>query len=198
MTAGVNYLLSTPASGQTTTDLPTGIVNRSNRTWYVDTTGTGGTVNLAFDAADIGVPIENGRAYALLHRAGTSGTFSEVARSTMLSGNVNFTLLPDNGVYAIGPIEGIELALEKSVSNESPNVGESVTFTLSLRNDGPETATNASVSDIVPAGFGNLTAGSAPFPSSIGISGNTVDWTNISVTAAGTVSVTFTAEVLPP
>ena len=119
----------------------------------------------------------------------------------MAGGDVKFSLLPADGVYVIGKITSIsevDLSLLKTVSNEAPNVGEIVTFTLSVSNAGPSPATNASVIDNVPAGLGNLVAvGSSP-PSSLTIVGNAVSWTNISVAVGAVASATFTAEVLPP
>ena len=199
--AGVDYLVSAPTIGQATSDLPSGYDYRSNRSWYIDTTGAGGNVELSFNATDIGVAVDNGAEYGLLHRSGVTGTFTEVSRSTMAGGDVKFSLLPADGVYVIGKITSIsevDLSLLKTVSNEAPNVGEIVTFTLSVSNAGPSPATNASVIDNVPAGLGNLVAvGSSP-PSSLTIVGNAVSWTNISVAVGAVASATFTAEVLPP
>ena len=114
----------------------------------------------------------------------------------MLGDEVSFSLLPDDGFYAIGIIEEVDLQLQKTVSDLTPSRGDTVTFTLSVTNAGPNAAVNASVVDNLPAGFGNLTMGTAPAPSSITISGNTLNWTNISVPAGGVVSATFTADVL--
>ena len=46
-----------------------------------------------------------------------------------------------------------DLALTKTVSNPTPNVGDSVTFTVTLTNNGPNTATEVQVSDLLPAGL---------------------------------------------
>lgn len=196
--AGVDYLLTVPTIGLLNSDLPAGYSDRSNRTWYIDTTGTGGIVSLTFDATEMGLPVNNGRKYGLLYRPGQSGAFTELDTSIMSGGQVSYSLLPDDGVYAIGIIEEIELTILKTVSDESPNVGDVVIFTLAISNAGPDPATGASVNDVVPSGFGNLSAGSAPFPSSISISGNTVDWTDISIGVGSTSTVTFSAEVLSP
>jgi len=99
--AGVDYLISAPTVGQTTTDLPPGFDCRSNRSWYIDTTGAGGTVDISFNALEIGIAVDNGNDYGLLYRPGPTGTFTEKARSTMTGGEVNYSLLPTEGVYAI-------------------------------------------------------------------------------------------------
>ena len=46
----------------------------------------------------------------------------------------------------------VDLELDKSVDNPTPNVGDNVTFTLTVTNDGPDGATNVVVTDQLPAG----------------------------------------------
>ena len=46
-----------------------------------------------------------------------------------------------------GDLGEADLMLTKSVDNATPNIGESVTFTLTISNAGPDTATNVGVSD---------------------------------------------------
>ena len=46
-----------------------------------------------------------------------------------------------------------DLSLTKSVSNETPNVGEVITFTVVLENEGPDNATGVTVFDLLPAGL---------------------------------------------
>ena len=45
-----------------------------------------------------------------------------------------------------------DLALTKTVSNPTPNVGDTITFTVTLTNTGPDAATNVAVHDLLPAG----------------------------------------------
>ena len=49
--------------------------------------------------------------------------------------------------------EQADLELSKSVSDAAPNVGDTVTFTVSVTNQGPDAATNVSVTDVLPNGF---------------------------------------------
>ena len=51
-----------------------------------------------------------------------------------------------------------DLVLGQSVSNPTPNVGDTVTFTVTLTNQGPDTATGVSISDLVPAGLSVVSA----------------------------------------
>jgi uncharacterized repeat protein (TIGR01451 family) len=46
-----------------------------------------------------------------------------------------------------------DLQLSKIVSDPSPNVGDMVTFLVTLNNNGPDAATNVSVTDLLPAGL---------------------------------------------
>src|SRR5262249_33665059 len=46
-----------------------------------------------------------------------------------------------------------DLALTKSVSNATPNVGDMVTFTVTLTDNGPDGAINVTVRDLLPAGL---------------------------------------------
>ena len=46
-----------------------------------------------------------------------------------------------------------DLRLAKTASSLTPDVGSTVTFTLTLTNDGPDTATNVEVTDTLPNGY---------------------------------------------
>lgn len=198
VTAGVDYLLTNPKTGVLGTELPATYIERSNRSWFIDTTGSGGVVTLTFDASKIGIPIANGAEYGLLYRSGTSGTFSEVATSTMTSGMISFSHLPADGVYTVGRSKNkVDLDVKKIVSNAAPNIGDTITFTLTINNNGPTDAYDAQVEDIVPAGFANLAPVSSPPGSVFSITGNTVTWTGLSIPVGGSVSAVFSAVVLP-
>ena len=46
-----------------------------------------------------------------------------------------------------------DLSLSKEVDNRNPECGEQVTFTITVTNSGPHTATGVTVSDLIPSGF---------------------------------------------
>ena len=48
---------------------------------------------------------------------------------------------------------GVDLEIVKTVDNPAPNVGDTVTFTMVVENNGPDTATDVKVLDIVSPGF---------------------------------------------
>ena len=51
-----------------------------------------------------------------------------------------------------------DLGLTKTVSNARPNVGDTITFTVTMNNAGPDAATHVQVADLLPAGFGFVMA----------------------------------------
>src|SRR5262249_35685496 len=65
----------------------------------------------------------------------------------------------NNSASATETPQQADLALMKSVSNPTPNVGDTVTFTVTLPDTAPAPPTNVRVSDLLPAG---LTLVSAP------------------------------------
>ncbi len=87
-----------------------------------------------------------------------------------------------------------DLSLIKTVSNPTPNVGDVVTFTITVTNAGPNNATNVDVEDVVPNGYSTI----ANISNGGTASGSTITWNNLSVTAGGTTTVTFQATVLAP
>lgn len=51
---------------------------------------------------------------------------------------------------------GADLQLTKIVNNPTPNIGDTLTFTVNLSNNGPLDATNIQVTDVLPAGMANV------------------------------------------
>jgi len=86
-----------------------------------------------------------------------------------------------------------DLSLIKTVSDEYPQPGDVVTFTITLSNAGPEDATGVEVTDYVPSGYVTI--------SNISNGGvfNGLDeivWENLTVPAGSQVQLTFDAEVM--
>ena len=81
----------------------------------------------------------------------------------------------DDGDNAIVTPEEADLNLVKVVDNATPNVGDTVTFTITVTNEGPDDATGVSVVDTVPAGFTDVhnISGSGT------LSGNEITWSRI-------------------
>src|SRR5262249_40664175 len=85
-----------------------------------------------------------------------------------------------------------DLALTKTVAPAAPNVGDTITFVVTLTNKGPNAATNVSVTDVLPGGLNLISA--IPSLGSYD-SGNGV-WTIASLASGGSATLTFNAEVI--
>lgn len=57
------------------------------------------------------------------------------------------------GIEVTATGQEADLELAKTVDNNSPNIGDPVTFTLTLDNIGPDEATSVAVTDALPEGF---------------------------------------------
>ena len=84
-----------------------------------------------------------------------------------------------------------DLSLTKGVSNASPNLGQNVTFTITLDNDGTAGATNIEVTDLLPAGldFVSATPSQGSYDDATGI------WTVGNVASQGSASLQIVATV---
>jgi uncharacterized repeat protein (TIGR01451 family) len=85
-----------------------------------------------------------------------------------------------------------DLALTKTVDNASPLVGRIVTFTLTLTNNGPDTATNVTVKDLLPPGLsfaGATPSGGTSYDFTTGV------WTVPSLANGATVTLALQATV---
>ncbi|WP_194765653.1 PKD domain-containing protein [Tamlana sp. I1] len=100
----------------------------------------------------------------------------------------------DETEFTITP-QTADLSINKTVSNNNPNVGDVVTFTIALSNAGSVDATGVSVQDMVPVGYSNITN-----ISNSGVAaGNQIDWTGFAVPVGiETVILTFDATVNAP
>lgn len=95
---------------------------------------------------------------------------------------------------------GVDLEIVKLIDDSSPNVGDVVTFTLKITNNGPDTATNVQVTDIVPAGFlyqsASITGGSTN--NDISPAGTGLVWTLAALSPGVGSVLTFKATVNAP
>ncbi|MEO0440265.1 MAG: DUF11 domain-containing protein [Pseudomonadota bacterium] len=86
-----------------------------------------------------------------------------------------------------------DLSLAKSVSNSSPASGATISYTLSLTNNGPDAETNVQVRDILPSGFSFT--GASGFGS---YSTGTSLWTVPTIASGQTRTITLTGTVTAP
>ena len=99
----------------------------------------------------------------------------------------------DDGDNAKVTPQTADLNLVKFVDNATPNVGDIVTFTIRVTNEGPNDATGVSVEDVVPTGYDvvNVQNGGV-------LAGSTITWSGKNIPNGGAIDLTFTAEVLAP
>jgi len=101
-------------SSTSTSDLPSGVSERTGRIWYVDESGTV-SANLTFDIGDVtGNTVTAGTAsnYKLLYRSGTSGDFTNQASGSSVANTdqVTFNSVSlQDGYYALGGTEDASL-----------------------------------------------------------------------------------------
>ncbi|MBI5459884.1 hypothetical protein [Methanobacterium sp.] len=88
---------------------------------------------------------------------------SSIPADTILSNTVSITSSthitdPDNTSDTVFTTVEQESAieLEKTVNNPRPDVGDTITYTVTVHNNGPSDATNIQIQDIMPAGFNNV------------------------------------------
>jgi uncharacterized repeat protein (TIGR01451 family) len=110
--------------------------------------------------------------------------------STVTSSDVFDPDLTDNTDDASVDPQDIDLALDKSVNNSTPNVGENIVFTLTLSNAGNDTATNIVVKDVLPAGLEFVSASSGSYDEL------THEWSIPSLEANSQVQLQITATVM--
>jgi len=170
--AGVDYLTKSPTVGtesagwlgdNSTTD---SYDYRASRLWYVDNTGTGGTVNLSFDANSMGIPIENGADYGLLCRDGAWGNFAEVGLDKMVNGVVSFDYLPTDDVCTIGKKKVNQMIIKTSCvlsdsfnanSNAKRIPGATIRYAIEVNNILDTQVDNVLVNDVIGNQFDETT-----------------------------------------
>ncbi|RLD38556.1 MAG: hypothetical protein DRI89_14230, partial [Bacteroidetes bacterium] len=78
-----------------------------------------------------------------------SGT-TDYIPSLLEYGTVNFTVLGTCDLYQnLGMMETIDLEVSKTVDDETPVVGDLITFTITVTNNGPDDATDVEVYDVL-------------------------------------------------
>ena len=131
---------------------------------------------------------------------GATATLTITARVTTLAPEVNAAVAsadqfdPDatnNSSSASVKPQQADLAVTKSVDDATPNVGEKVNFTITLANNGPDTATNVTVQDSLPAGyaFDSATVSQGGYAAATGV------WTVGTLANGGTATLVIMATV---
>ncbi|OEK00001.1 hypothetical protein BFP97_00005, partial [Roseivirga sp. 4D4] len=97
----------------------------------------------------------------------------------------------DNTASASIVAQSADLSITKVASDDTPNVDDNVTFTISVSNAGPDAATGVQVTDVLPSGYDFVSATTA-----FGSYNNTNGlWSVGSVANAGTATLSIVAKV---
>jgi len=157
-----------------------GNYNSATGIWNVGTLTSGNSIQLKITAT-----------------LNASGNYTNVAEITQSDKN-DPDSTPGNGDateddYAgvtVSPTASSDIALTKTVDNNSPYVGENVEFTLTVSNNGPSDATGVVVTDLLPSGFTFVSDdASGSYDAATGI------WTVGSITAGSDHTIKITASV---
>jgi uncharacterized repeat protein (TIGR01451 family) len=164
--AGLTFVSATPSQGTYTSG--TGL-------WNVGTIASGASTTLAIVATVVSPTAQTNSA---------SITASSQADPTPGNNTATVTETP----------QVADLALAKTVSNPTPNVGNQITFTITLTNSGVNTATNVAVTDLLPAGltFVSATPSQGSYNSGTGL------WSVGTVTTGTPQTLTIVATVVSP
>ena len=161
--------------------------------WTVATLASGGSVNLTFTAT-VQAPTGAGNEYLNVAEVTASDQFDPDSTPDNDDGDQSED---DEDNASVTP-EQADVSLTKVVSDATPNVGDSVTFTVTVANAGPDAATNVAVTDVLPAGFsydvGSITGGDTQDDSGAPI----LSWTVTTLASGGSTDLTFTATVQAP
>ena len=105
---------------------------------------------------------------------------------TLAPGENNLSV--DAGMF-IPSADEVDIQIEKTASSYDVENGETVTFTITAKNIGSGTATNVSVSDVLPAGLDYFSASTNAYDESTGI------WTIGTLVPSETATLTITTTV---
>jgi len=116
-----------------------------------------------------------------------------IANEAAMQGQVNYlgAIGPSVETQNFSNFEEADLSVTKTVNNATPNLGQSVIFTVSVTNNGPNAATNVAVSDTLPAGMTFVSSN----PSQGTYNSGTGSWSVGSLAVSQTATLQITATV---
>lgn len=111
--------------------------------------------------------------------------------STITGSSLADTITTNNSATAVVTVVAADLAVQKTVDDNSPLIGGGVTYTVVVTNQGPSGSTSVQLTDLVPSGLllTNVSASQGSYVSTSGI------WTVGSLSAGGSASLTLSASV---
>ncbi|MBB6002881.1 gliding motility-associated C-terminal domain-containing protein [Arcicella rosea] len=115
--------------------IPTGQYNSTTGVWNVGSLSEGSNKILLIN-------VRLTRTGSIANTATITGTEDDPSKSANNTSTATVTVA-----------QRADLSLVKSVSNLTPNVGDTLTYTLTVSNAGPNVATNVEIKDIIPTGL---------------------------------------------
>jgi large repetitive protein len=182
------------ATGVTVQDiLPAGITyGADNAAALQDDTGATTTFNPATGDWIIG-QLNAGSSRTLTIQVTVNVSSGQVLNTADITGNEPDSNSANNTDDALLAVNGADLSLTKTINNNAPQVGDSVTYTLTVSNAGPNTAFGVAVTDTLPTTVtysGIFTASQGSFDGTLWSVGTLP--ANSAATLQITVQVTFT------
>jgi len=189
---GVTVMDLLPAGLSYVTNGP-GVYTATNGIWAIGTLGVGSSTTLQITATAVA--------------SGITTNIAQVWSSDQSDPNStpqnNNPLEDDQAQVLVGVgVGSADLSLTKTVDNPSPGLGSNVVFTITVNNAGPNTATNVTARDVLPAGLRYVTNSVGIYTATNGIwtigTLNTGSSTTLQITATITnagVAITNMAQV---
>ncbi len=163
-----------------------GVMNSGTITWSGLSIASGSSVVLTYEA-EVMAP-------------GTGVSYKNVSQVTA-SDQYDIDSTPDNDDgdqseddednEEVTPLVA-DLNLIKTVNDSSPSIGDEVTFTITVSNEGPDHATGVEVEDVVPSGYTNITSDDGS------VNGNIVTFSGVDISAGSSIDLTLKAVVVAP
>ncbi len=98
------------------------------------------------------------------------------------------------GTVVVPVTASADIVVDKTVDNATPNVGETITFTIGATNAGPSNATNVRITDALPSGLAFVSA----TPSQGSYDSSTGNWNIGSLANGASATLDIVASVLTP
>ena len=115
----------------------------------------------------------------------------EFAKNRIITTHKGFVIKEEGKMKAFRPLAGVDLGILKSSSNASAAIGDLVTFTLKVYNEGTAAAANVMVKDTVPAGTNYVSSlPSGAYNPATGM------WTVGAVAVGDTLTFTYTVQIV--